>query len=95
MLPGAPRHTGNRSPRHFSPATIQRMREAQQRRWAKVRGHSVAGPKPKAKRIMSAAGRKAISDAAKKRWAMQKARGASKSVGKKAGRKGTATKKVA
>jgi len=61
--------------RHFSPEALQRMREAQQRRWAKVRGSSAAASaaKPKAKRKMSAAGRKAIAEAQKKRWAAKKA----------------------
>ena len=63
--------------RKFSPAAIKRMREAQQRRWAKVRGESApATPINKSlkpKRTMSAAGRKAIADAQKKRWAAKKA----------------------
>ena len=50
------------------------MKEAQQLRWAKIRGESepVAPATPevaKPKRRMSVAGRKAISDATKKRWA--------------------------
>ena len=69
--------------RKFSASALKRMREAQQRRWAKVRGESApaaktapaAKPVPlkKAKRKMSAAGRKAIAEAQKKRWAAQKA----------------------
>ena len=63
--------------RKFSPATRQKMREAQRRRWAKVRGE--AGPssgsgKAKPRRKMSAAGRKAIAEAAKKMWAARRAR---------------------
>ena len=67
--------------RKFSAAALKRMREAQQRRWAKVRGESSAPAGLAAKvaktttpkRKMSAAGRKAIADAQKKRWAAQKA----------------------
>jgi hypothetical protein len=55
------------------------MAAAQQARWAKVRGEaelpsSPATPKPtKQKRVLSEAGRKAISEATKKRWALKKA----------------------
>lgn len=63
--------------RKFSLEAIQRMREAQQRRWAKVKGESVpaakAAPLKKAKRKLSAAGRKAIVAALKKRWAAKRA----------------------
>lgn len=69
-----------RGRRKFSPEAIQRMREAQQRRWAKVRGTSVSAKKEtarpktaKSKRRLSAAGRKRIVDALKKRWAEKKA----------------------
>jgi len=78
MLNGGttPAKRGRRGKRHFSPQALQRMREAQQRRWAKVRGEAPPEPdqaaKPKAKRKLSAAGRKAISEAAKKRWAAAK-----------------------
>src|ERR1035438_5057632 len=61
--------------RKFSAATVKRMREAQQRRWAKARGES-APESPtalKPKRKMSAAGRKAIAEAQRKRWAAKKA----------------------
>ena len=53
------------------------MREAQQRRWAKVRGETAPAKtaskaaKPKGK--LSAAGRAAIVAALKKRWAAKKA----------------------
>jgi hypothetical protein len=71
--------------RKFSAAAVKRMREAQQRRWAKVRGESApmakaAAPAAKVtpiakkpKRKLSAAGRRAIGDAQKKRWAAKKA----------------------
>jgi hypothetical protein len=63
--------------RKFSSAALQRMREAQQRRWAKVRGESAAAAPvekvTKSKRRISAAGRKAIAEAQKKRWAAQRA----------------------
>ena len=82
MLTGAPEPTeaapakGTR--RKFSAAARKRMREAQQARWAKIRGESAAPAKTpaktaKPKRQLSAAGRKAISAAMKKRWAEKKA----------------------
>jgi hypothetical protein len=54
------------------------MKEAQQRRWAKIRGESEppapAMPEPpKAKRKLSKAGKAAIVAALKKRWAAKKA----------------------
>jgi ABC-type oligopeptide transport system substrate-binding subunit len=55
------------------------MAAAQQARWAKTRGEakpaaSPAAPKPiKQKRELSEAGRKAISEATKRRWALKKA----------------------
>src|ERR1039458_6419924 len=63
----------------FSAAARRRMKEAQQRRWAKIRGESerpapAAPGKSKPKRKMSAAGRKAISEATKKRWARKPVR---------------------
>jgi hypothetical protein len=53
------------------------MKLAQQKRWAKIKGGSVP-PAPakvsaKPKRKISAAGRKAIAEAARKRWAAVKA----------------------
>jgi hypothetical protein len=75
----------------FSAATRQKMKEAQQRRWAKVRGESnasAAAPKTKAKRKLSRAGRAAIVAALKKRWAAKRAEAASgESAAKKGGRK--------
>jgi hypothetical protein len=65
--------------RKFSAAARKRMREAQQLRWAKIKGGSSATPAKiatkaaKPKRVISAAGRKAISIAMKKRWAAKKA----------------------
>ena len=66
--------------RKFSAEAIERMREAQRRRWAKVKGKSDSAPAsqgakaPKKRRSrLSAAGRKAISEAAKKRWAARRA----------------------
>jgi hypothetical protein len=66
--------------RKMSPATLQRMREGQQRRWAAAKGKSVSqaeAPASKPKRKLSAAGRKAISEATKKRWAAKRAAKAS------------------
>jgi len=79
--------------RKFSPDALRRMREAQQRRWAKARGESPKAESKvtKPKRKLSAAGRKAIVDALKKRWAAKKAANASEAqsapAAKKAARK--------
>jgi hypothetical protein len=65
--------------RKFSAAAPRRMKEAQQRRWAKIRGE-YEPPEPakvepsKPKRILSKAGRTAIVAALKKRWAAKKVR---------------------
>ena len=63
--------------RKFSAEAKQRMREAQQRRWAAIKGTSepktATETAAKPKRKMSAAGRKAIAAAQKKRWAAKKA----------------------
>jgi hypothetical protein len=64
--------------REFSAAARRRMKEAQQLRWAKIRGESEspapAMPEaPKAKRKLSKAGRANIVAALKKRWAEKKA----------------------
>jgi hypothetical protein len=67
--------------KRFSVAARRRMKEAQQRRWAKVRGESqrplpaeLESPKPKRK--LSEAGRKAIIAATKRRWALKRAKAA-------------------
>lgn len=58
------------------------MAAAQKARWAKIRGEaepasSLVAPKPaRQKRNLSAAGRKAISEATKKRWALKRAEAA-------------------
>src|ERR1019366_5645915 len=72
--PGAP----SRKRKKFSVAARRRMKEAQQRRWAKIRGEAVpsapAKPGPsKPKRKLSKAGRAAIVAALKKRWAAKRA----------------------
>jgi hypothetical protein len=84
MLTGAPESSADEAPakgtkRKFSAAARKRMREAQQARWAKIKGESpapakktavkAARPKPR----FSAAARKALSVAMKKRWAAKKA----------------------
>jgi hypothetical protein len=62
--------------RKFSAATRKRMREAQLLRWAKMRGESAPAKKAaktvKPKGGITAAGRKALSIAMKKRWAAKK-----------------------
>ena len=65
-----------RKRRKFSAAARRRMREAQQRRWASVRGATkpsapAATKAPRRKRRLSEAGRQAIIAATKKRWALQ------------------------
>jgi len=85
LLPGGSSETAAtpespvRKRRKFSAAAIRRMREAQQRRWAKVRGESEspATPKPeKPKRRISEEGMKRIIAATKKRWALKRAEAA-------------------
>jgi hypothetical protein len=80
--------------RKFSAATRKKMKEAQQLRWAKVRGETeTAEAKPKRK--MSAAGRKAIGDAVRKRWAAKKAESGESAPETKAATKKGARKKAA
>jgi hypothetical protein len=61
----------------LSAETRRRMKEAQQRRWAKIRGKSEPSKPAKApakpKRKISAAGRKAMAEASRKHWAAIKA----------------------
>ena len=64
---------GGRGRRRFSAAARQRMREAQQARWAKLKGHEPAAKAPAKKGGITAAGRKALSEAMKKRWAAKRA----------------------
>jgi hypothetical protein len=89
MLTGSPAATTEpktgKGRRKLSAASLQRMREAQQRRWAKVKAPEVT-PESKPKRKLSAAGRKAIVAALKKRWAEKKA-ASGEPPAKKGGRK--------
>jgi hypothetical protein len=67
--------------RRFSAAARRRMKAAQQRPWADVRGEKeplapASTEAPRRKRRLSAAGRKAIIAATKRRWARQRAEGA-------------------
>jgi hypothetical protein len=85
MLPGGRTETAatpeipTRKRRKLSAAARKRMKEGQQRRWAKIRGESEPAspsdtPEPaKPKRKLSAAGKAAIVAALKKRWAAKKA----------------------
>jgi hypothetical protein len=83
MLTGVPGSATADAPpkgtrRKFSAAARRRMREAQQLRWAKIKGQSTPSAKAPAKaanpkRGLTAAGRKALSIAMKKRWAAKKA----------------------
>jgi hypothetical protein len=89
--------------RKFSAAARQRMKEAQQRRWAKIKGESEPPSEPvtlqaaKPKRKLSKAGRAAIVAALKKRWAAKKAAAVktAPTVAKKAVVKKAAVKKAA
>ena len=62
-----------RKRKQFSEATKMKMKEAQQRRWAKIKGESEPSAQAtvpaKPKRKMSEAGRMAIAEAVRKRWA--------------------------
>ena len=83
-----------RKRRKFSAAALKRMREAQQRRWAKVRGEAepaqTAAPLPsKPKRKLSAAAK------AKLVANLKKARAAKAAKAKSVGGKKTSKKKVA
>jgi hypothetical protein len=93
LLPGGPaeptatQEAPARKRKKFSAAARRRMKEAQQRRWAKIRGESEP-PEPtqkpaKPKRQLSKAGRENIVAALKKRWAEKKA-AAKKAAVKKA-----------
>src|SRR4051812_31136666 len=85
--------TAGKTKRKLSPEALKRMREGQQRRWAKVRGElpQAEATAAKPKRKLSAAGKAAIVAALKKRWAAKKAAGTSEikpaPVAKKAPRK--------
>lgn len=92
----APRKRGK-----FSDATRLKMKAAQQKRWARIKGESepstpVAIP-AKPKRQLSAAGRQAIAEAARRRWASTKTSRATPepAATKKATRKKAAAKKAA
>jgi hypothetical protein len=69
--------TGKR--KKFSAAARLRMMQAQQARWAKIKGESEPASQPvtaepaKRKRRMSAAGRRNIIEATKRRWALKRA----------------------
>jgi hypothetical protein len=84
MLNGAPVSSADEAPakrkrRTLSAASIKRMSEAQKLRWAKIRGEASAAPAKTSSKIakpkggITAAGRKALSIAMKKRWAAKKA----------------------
>src|ERR1019366_3988446 len=82
--------------RKFSASARRHMKQAQQLRWAKIRGESEqsapATPEPaKAKRKLSKAGRANIVAALKKRWAAKKAAASKPNPAAKK----TAVKKVA
>jgi hypothetical protein len=71
--PGKPAKTkGKRAP--MSAEGRARIAAAQRERWAALKkGGTAKAAKPKAKRKLSAAGRKAISEAAKRFWAAKRA----------------------
>jgi hypothetical protein len=107
LLTGGPTRTAaapestERKRKPFSEATKIKMKEAQQRRWAKIKGESEP-PAPatvpaKPKRQMSEAGRMAIAEATRLRWAAKRAAKETPALSakKKASRKKAATKKAA
>jgi hypothetical protein len=87
MMTGAPESAqqapAKKTRRKFTAAARKRMREAQQARWAKIKGNASAqtakasanttAKAAKPKRGLTAAGRKALSVAMKKRWAAKRA----------------------
>jgi hypothetical protein len=91
--PEAP--TGKRKKR--SAAVRRRMAQAQKARWAKLKGESEPVVEaPKAKRKLSASGRKAIVAATKKRWAAKQVAAESRpAIAKRKAVKKTAPKKAA
>ena len=98
MLPsGRPEAAAPEAParkrKKFSAAARRRMKEAQQRRWAKIKGESEPAHRtaPKPRRKLSAAGRERIIAATKKRWAAVKA---AKAQMEKAVSKNTAMKRT-
>jgi len=92
--------TPTRQRKKFSAVARRRMKEAQQRRWARIRGESQP-PAPatlepaKPKRKLSAAGRAAIIAATKKRWAQKRAEAAKAQPAKKTFRRKAAVTKPA
>ena len=101
MLSGGPAETTSPmesipSKRRMSSASRQKMAIAQQARWAKLRG-DVESPAPalaklpKPKRILSAAGKKAIQEAVRRRWA-QKSSGSTTAKSTSTG--ATSTKRI-
>jgi hypothetical protein len=82
-----------RKRKKFSAAARHRMKEAQQRRWARIRGESeppapaTVIPAKKKKRKLSAAGKAAIVAALRKRWAAKRAEAAKTATKKAAGKK--------
>lgn len=61
--------TGRRGKRQISAAGLARIREAQKKRWAKVKGNATAAPAKRGPRKMSASARARIAAAQKARWA--------------------------
>ena len=108
MLSGSPAETAAtpeaapRKRKKFSTATRRRMREAQRRRFAKLKSESepparAATPEPaKPKHRISAEGMKRILAANKRRWALKRAEAAkARGAAKKSVPKKVATKKAA
>jgi murein L,D-transpeptidase YafK len=88
--PAATKETSTRKRRKFSAAARMRMKEAQQRRWAAIKGTSeppsrITSEAAKPKRRISEEGMKRIIAATKKRWRLQKAQATkAQSAGRKA-----------
>jgi hypothetical protein len=89
-----------RKRRKLSAEALQRIREGQRRRWAKVRGASEQLPQPapgpkKQKRRISPEGMKRIIAATKKRWRLQKAAQAKATASRTASRETASARRKA
>jgi hypothetical protein len=99
--PAATPEASQRRPKKFSAAARLRMKEAQHRRWTKIRGESEppapATPEaPKPKRRIGKAGMARIIAATKERWArVRAAKAQQEKATRKAARKKAAVRKAA
>jgi hypothetical protein len=97
--PAATPEAPTRKRRKFSAAARRRMKEAQQRRWAAIKGTSeppsrATSEPPRPKRRISEEGMKRIIAATKKRWRLARAAKAQPGSATKTARKKAAVKKA-